>query len=78
MKHQPEILATYILAKARLFHIQQVNLQFSNSTKTRFKRMCSSPQDAVRRDLPELRAQQELTETRAITAPYMTHDLLAD
>lgn len=47
MKHQPEILATQTLAKTRLFHIEQVDLQFSNGTKVQFERMCSSPQGAV-------------------------------
>lgn len=47
MKHQPEILATQTLAKTRLFHIEQVDLQFSNGTKVQFERMCGSPQGAV-------------------------------
>lgn len=47
MKRQPEILATQTLAKTRLFHIEQVDLQFSNGTKVQFERMCGSPQGAV-------------------------------
>ena len=47
MKCQPEILATQTLAKTRLFHIEQVDLQFSNGTKVQFERLCGSPQGAV-------------------------------
>jgi len=47
MKSQPEILATQTLAKTRLFHIEQVDLQFSNGTQVQFERMCGSPQGAV-------------------------------
>ena len=47
MKRQPEILATQTLAKTRLFHIEQVDLQFSNGTQVQFERMCGSPQGAV-------------------------------
>ena len=47
MKHQPEILATQTLAKTRLFHIEQVDLQFANGTTVQFERMCGSPQGAV-------------------------------
>lgn len=47
MKRQPEILATQTLAKTRLFHIEQVDLQFANGTKVQFERMCGSPQGAV-------------------------------
>ena len=47
MKRQPEILATQTLAKTRLFHIEQVDLQFANGTTVQFERMCGSPQGAV-------------------------------
>ena len=47
MKRQPEILSTQTLAKTRLFHIEQVDLRFSNGTKVQFERMCGSPQGAV-------------------------------
>lgn len=47
MKRQPEILSTQTLAKTRLFHIEQVDLQFSNGTTVQFERMCGSPQGAV-------------------------------
>ena len=47
MKQQPEILATQTLAKTRLFHIEQVDLQFSNGTVVQFERMCGSPQGGV-------------------------------
>lgn len=47
MKRQPEILATQTLAKTRLFHIEQVDLRFSNGTQVQFERMCGSPQGAV-------------------------------
>lgn len=47
MKRQPEILSTQTLAKTRLFHIEQVDLEFSNGTRVQFERMCGSPQGAV-------------------------------
>jgi len=47
MKRQPEILATQTLARTRLFHIEQVDLQFSNGTRVQFERMSASPQGAV-------------------------------
>ena len=47
MKRHPEILATQTLAKTRLFHIEQVDLQFANGARVQFERMCGSPQGAV-------------------------------
>jgi len=47
MKRAPEILATQTLAKTRLFHIEQLDLQFANGTRVQFERMCGSPQGAV-------------------------------
>ncbi|MDH5446743.1 MAG: ADP compounds hydrolase NudE [Gammaproteobacteria bacterium] len=47
MKRLPEILSTQTLAKTRLFHIEQLDLAFSNGTHVQFERMCGSPQGAV-------------------------------
>lgn len=47
MRTHPEILARQTLAKTRLFHIEQLDLKFSNGTMVQFERMCGSPQGAV-------------------------------
>lgn len=47
MRRDPEILATQTLAKTRLFHIEQVDLKFSNGVTVQFERMCGSPRGAV-------------------------------
>ena len=47
MKQLPEILATKTLAKTRMFHIQQIDLRFSNGTSVQYERMCGSPRGAV-------------------------------
>ncbi len=47
MSNKPRILSSHTLAKTRLFHIEQVDLRFSNGVETRFERLISSPQGAV-------------------------------
>ena len=47
MRQPPEILATKTLAKTRLFHIEQVDLRFSNGASVQYERMCGSPHGAV-------------------------------
>jgi len=47
MRQLPEILATKTLAKTRLFHIEQIDLRFSNGASVQYERMCGSPQGAV-------------------------------
>ena len=47
MRQLPEILATRTLAKTRLFHIEQVDLRFSNGASAQYERMCGSPYGAV-------------------------------
>jgi ADP-ribose diphosphatase len=47
MRKKPEILGTHTLAKTRLFHIQQLDLRFTNGVETRFERLIGSPQGAV-------------------------------
>ena len=47
MKRLPEILATKTLAKTRIFHIQQIDLRFSNGASVQYERMCGSPRGAV-------------------------------
>lgn len=47
MRTKPRILNTLTLAKTRLFHIEQVDLRFTNGVEARFERLISSPQGAV-------------------------------
>lgn len=47
MKKPPQILQVDTLAKTRCFHIEQLDLEFSNGTKTRYERMRSSSSGAV-------------------------------
>ncbi|MGM0593580.1 MAG: ADP compounds hydrolase NudE [Pseudomonadota bacterium] len=47
MSHKPTILQTQTLARTRLFHIEQLDLRFSNGVETRFERLLGSPQGAV-------------------------------
>lgn len=47
MRTKPQILNTLTLAKTRLFHIEQIDLRFTNGVETRFERLIGSPQGAV-------------------------------
>jgi len=47
MRKKPQILATQTLAKTRLFHIQQLDLRFTNGVETQYERLVGSPQGAV-------------------------------
>lgn len=47
MREKPRILRTETLARTRLFHIQQVDLRFSNGVETRYERLMGSGRGAV-------------------------------
>ena len=47
MAEKPEILKRTSLAQTRLFHIEQLDLRFSNGVETHYERLLSSPQGAV-------------------------------
>lgn len=47
MRKKPEILSTQTLARTRLFHIEQIDLRFTNGVEARFERLIGSPQGAV-------------------------------
>jgi ADP-ribose diphosphatase len=47
MPQKPTILHSQTLAQTRLFHIEQLDLRFSNGVETRFERLLGSPQGAV-------------------------------
>ena len=47
MGSKPEILKTQTIAKTRLFHIEQLDLRFSNGTEVQFERMRGSASGAV-------------------------------
>ena len=47
MRTTPKILATATLAKTRIFHIEQVDLCFSNGVETSYERLKSSSTGAV-------------------------------
>lgn len=47
MREKPTILNRQTLAKTRLFHIEQLDLRFSNGVETRYERLLGSPQGAV-------------------------------
>ena len=47
MRKIPKILATATLAKTRIFHIEQVDLCFSNGVETSYERLKSSSAGAV-------------------------------
>lgn len=47
MHRNPKILETRTLAKTRLFHIEEVDLEFSNGVTVQFERMCGSTRGAV-------------------------------
>ncbi len=47
MPNKPEILQTKTIAKSRLFHIEQLDLRFSNGTEVQYERLCGSSNGAV-------------------------------
>lgn len=47
MREKPRILHTETLARTRLFHVQQVDLRFSNGVETRYERLVGSRRGAV-------------------------------
>lgn len=47
MRKKPEILATKTLAKTRLFHVQALDLRFSNGVETQYERLKSGSAGAV-------------------------------
>jgi ADP-ribose diphosphatase len=47
MQDKPTILNRQTLARTRLFHIEQLDLRFTNGVETRFERLLGSPQGAV-------------------------------
>jgi len=47
MRKKPQILGTQTLAKTRLFHIEQLDLRFTNGVETQYERLIGSPQGAV-------------------------------
>lgn len=47
MRKKPEIISTTTLARTRLFHIQQLDLKFSNGVETRYERSLGSARGAV-------------------------------
>lgn len=47
MRDKPKILNTSTVAKTRLFHVEQVDLEFSNGVVTQYERLCSRSKGAV-------------------------------
>lgn len=47
MPNKPEILQSKTIAKSRLFHIEQLDLRFSNGTEVQYERLCGSSNGAV-------------------------------
>ena len=47
MRKKPEILASETLARTRLFHVEQLDLRFSNGVETRYERLKSRGGGAV-------------------------------
>jgi len=47
MPNKPEILHTQTLAKSRLFHIEQLDLRFSNGIEVQYERLLGSSSGAV-------------------------------
>ncbi|WP_413774117.1 ADP compounds hydrolase NudE [Candidatus Nitrosacidococcus sp. I8] len=43
----PKIITTETIAKTRLFHVERVNLHFSNGVETYYERLKGSPRSAV-------------------------------
>ncbi len=47
MSDKPKVLDQRIVARSRLFCVEELDLQFSNGTKTQYERLISSPHGAV-------------------------------
>jgi len=47
MREKPQLLNAVTLARTRLFHVQQVELRFSNGVETRYERLVGSGRGAV-------------------------------
>ncbi|MBF0219010.1 MAG: ADP compounds hydrolase NudE [Gammaproteobacteria bacterium] len=47
MNKNPQILATQTVVKTRLFHVEEVELRFSNGVECHYERLLGSPQGAV-------------------------------
>jgi ADP-ribose diphosphatase len=47
MSDKPKILDQRIVASSRLFRVEELDLQFSNGTRTQYERLVSSPYGAV-------------------------------
>ena len=46
-KHKPRVLQRRTIAKTRIFHVEELDLEFPNGTRTRYERLVSSPNGAV-------------------------------
>src|SRR3569833_3916072 len=47
MPQKPRILSAETIARTRLFHVEEVGLEFANGTVVRYERLRSSPFGAV-------------------------------
>ena len=47
MSKKPRILSAHTIARTRLFHVEEVGLEFTNGTVVRYERLSASPQGAV-------------------------------
>ncbi|MFC1749874.1 ADP compounds hydrolase NudE [Pseudomonadota bacterium] len=47
MRKKPEIIASETVARTRLFHVEQLDLRFSNGVETQYERLKSSHSGAV-------------------------------
>ncbi len=47
MRKRPQILNTETIARTRLFHVEKLDLQFSNGTVAQYERLYGSPRGAV-------------------------------
>jgi ADP-ribose diphosphatase len=46
-KDKPRVLQRKTIAQTRIFHVEELDLEFSNGTRTRYERLVSSPNGAV-------------------------------
>jgi ADP-ribose diphosphatase len=47
MREKPTILNRQTIAKTRIFHVEQLELRFSNGVETQYERLLGSPQGSV-------------------------------
>ncbi|MEW6353672.1 MAG: ADP compounds hydrolase NudE [Pseudomonadota bacterium] len=47
MRKKPELLHAETIAKTRIFHVEQLDLRFSNGVEVRYERLCTSSNGAV-------------------------------